>query len=206
MPAFVTSDQLSFVGFLGAVMVLVGYAMTAYGAAWLWLANFGFLLNWYGDSLDGTLARYRGQSRPLYGFYLDHNLDCVCMALMAIGAGLSAYMSLWVAMLIVVPYLMLDVFVMINAHLRNEFRLTFAKLGPTELRLILILVNTVFFCIEPLRTWACSLELMGKTLTLSALDIFGLCIVLILNIIYLTSFFADARHYAKIDPMPHDSV
>lgn len=201
MPHFVTSDQLTGIGVLGAVFVLVGYALTTYGPAWLWLANAGFLLNWFGDSLDGTLARVRNQQRPLYGFYIDHNLDCVCAFLMVLGAGMSAYMSLTSALLIIVPYLLLDVFVMINAHLKNEFRLTFAKLGPTELRIIIIFVNMLFYFCAPLRQWTCSIEFLNKSYSLSALDIVGIGISVCLLAIYSVSFWQDAKQYARIDPL-----
>lgn len=201
IPRFVTSDHLTALGVLGAVMIAVGYALTALGPVWLWLANLGFLLNWLGDSLDGTLARYRNQQRPLYGFYIDHNLDCVCEFLMVFGAGLSAYMSLSVALLIIVPYLMLEVYVMINAHLKNEFRLTYAKLGPTELRLIIILVNTILYFSPALQGWSYTFSVSGHSFTLLALDVAGLFISLSLFLLYLLSLWQDARYFARIDPL-----
>lgn len=201
IPLFVTSDHLTAIGVVGAVIVLVGYALTTYSPAWLWLANAGFFINWFGDSLDGTLARFRNQQRPLYGFYIDHNLDCVCAFLMVLGAGMSAYMSLTVALLIIVPYFMLDVFVMINAHLKNEFQLTFAKLGPTELRLIIILVNTCFFFIPTLQTWSYTFSLFGHNHTLLALDFAALFVSLNLFVIYFHSLWQDTHYYAHIDPL-----
>ena len=201
IPLFVTSDHLTAIGVLGAVIVLVGYALTIYSPAWLWLANAGFFINWFGDSLDGTLARFRNQQRPLYGFYIDHNLDCVCAFLMVLGAGMSAYMSLTVALLIIVPYFMLDVFVMINAHLKNEFQLTFAKLGPTELRLIIILVNAAFFFSPSLRSLSYTLPVFGHSLTLHALDFAGIFISISLFVLYIQSIWKDARYYARIDPL-----
>ena len=201
IPLFVTSDHLTAIGVVGAVIVLVGYALTTYSPAWLWLANAGFFINWFGDSLDGTLARFRNQQRPLYGFYIDHNLDCVCAFLMVLGAGMSAYMSLTVALLIIVPYFMLDVFVMINAHLKNEFQLTFAKLGPTELRLIIILVNACFFFIPTLQTWSYTFSLFGHNHTLLALDFAALFISLNLLVIYFHSLWKDTHYYAHIDPL-----
>ena len=201
LPAFTTSDQLTGLGVFGAMLVTLGYALTYLGPGWLWLANLGFFVNWFGDSLDGTLARERNQQRPIYGFYIDHNLDSVCACLMVLGAGLSAYMSMWSALLIIVPYLMLDVFVMINAHLRNEFQLTFAKLGPTELRLIIVLVNAVFFFIPALREWTCTFSFLGQEQSLTALDIAGLVISLGLFVIYLYSIWRDAKYYGRIDPL-----
>ncbi len=201
LPRWVTSDGLTALGVAGAVVVLVGYALTPLSAAWLWLANLGFFINWFGDSLDGTLARVRQQQRPLYGFYIDHNLDCVCAFLMVLGAGMSAYMSMWTALLIATVYFMLDVFVMINTHLKNEFQLTFAKLGPTELRLSIVIINTIVFFCPQLHEWSLSLSLLGKEVSLSALDIGGLLIVVVLSVIYLAGLWRDARYFASIDPL-----
>ena len=76
MPSRVTSDMLSAIGFLGSVLIAAGYILTDVSIHFLWLASFGFVVNWFGDSLDGTLARVRNCQRPLYGYYLDHMLDC----------------------------------------------------------------------------------------------------------------------------------
>ena len=82
-PAWVTSDLLTLVGVLGAIITGLGFYLTHYGIHWLWLSSAGLLLNWYGDSLDGTLARVRNTQRPLYGYYLDHTLDCINEAFMS---------------------------------------------------------------------------------------------------------------------------
>ena len=114
---------------------------------------------------------------------------------------MSAYMNLWSSLLIVVPYLMLDVFVMINAHLKNEFRLTFAKLGPTELRLIIVVANSVLYFSPALQEWSCQVSFLGKDHTLMALDVVGMSISFILTIIYFVSLWQDAQYYGRIDPL-----
>ena len=93
-PAWVTSDTLTFVGLLGAVIIAAGYILTNVHYGFLWLASLGLVVNWYGDSLDGTLARYRNTQRPIYGYYVDHTVDCINEAMMFTGAGLSAFMHL----------------------------------------------------------------------------------------------------------------
>ena len=200
-PRWVTSDILTFIGVLGAVIVAVGYALSNYSIQWLWLASFGFFVNWYGDSLDGTLARVRSLQRPVYGFYLDHCIDGVTMAVMCIGAGLSQMLNLSIAMAVLTVYLLLSICVYINAHLKGEFKLTFAGMGPTEFRLIMILVNTLFIYIAPLRQFATSFEIFGKTVLLGAFDYVGIAILLILIVIYSRNFVCDARGYAKLDPL-----
>lgn len=203
LPKWVKSDHLTVLGFIGSLIIAAGYCLTNVSDAFLWLASFGFFVNWLGDSLDGTLARVRNTQRPVYGFYIDHNFDCLCEFFMVGGAGLMPYMHMWSSLLIVVPYLMLEVYVMINAHLKSEFKLTYSKLGPTELRLIIMIVNTlVFFCpfmreavVENYEVFA------GQPITIYALDIFGVSVSAILFVIYLCSFYSDARYFAKLDPL-----
>ena len=141
-PKWITSDVLTFIGVIGSIVVAIGYALSNYNVSWLWLATAGFFINWYGDSLDGTLARVRNTQRPIYGFYLDHCVDGITMTIMCVGAGLSQMLNLSIAMGVLVVYLLLSISVYINAHLKGEFKLTFAGMGPTEFRLIMMIINT----------------------------------------------------------------
>lgn len=200
-PRWVTSDLLTAIGVVGAVVVAVGYALSNYHPAWLWVASLGFIINWYGDSLDGTLARVRGTQRPIYGFYLDHNIDGITMAIMCIGAGLSCLLNLYIAMGVLAVYLLLSISVYINAHLKGEFKLTYAGMGPTEFRLIMIMVNTLFATITPLREWAVRFTLLGEPIALGAFDLVGLAILAVLIVIHLSNFKHDADAYAKLDPV-----
>lgn len=195
-PRWVTSDMLTVVGVIGAFLTGLGFALTHYGIGWLWLSSAGLVLNWYGDSLDGTLARVRNRQRPLYGYYLDHTVDCVNEAFMFVGAGLSPLVDLNLALAVFILYLFLTVNVSINAHLKSEFRLTYAKLGPTEFRLIIILLNTLLILFPGLLEF--SAELCGHPF--STLDIVALVLIAMLSLIYLFTVLADVRHYASIDP------
>ena len=103
-PRWVTSDMLTAIGVVGAIVVAVGYILSNRHIGWLWLASLGFVINWYGDSLDGTLARVRGTQRPVYGFFLDHNIDGITIAIMCIGAGLSGILNLYIAMAVLAVY------------------------------------------------------------------------------------------------------
>lgn len=94
IPRWVTSDMLTYFGLFGAILITVGYALTNLNPAWLWLSNLGFFYHWVGDSMDGTIARIRKQQRPLYGFYIDHNSDCITEFFIFGGMGLSAYLNL----------------------------------------------------------------------------------------------------------------
>ena len=162
-PRWMTSDILTGIGVVGAVVVALGYFLSNYRIEWLWLASLGFVINWYGDSLDGTLARVRKTQRPIYGFYLDHNIDGVTMAIMCVGAGLSDMLNLYIAMAVLAVYLLLSISVYINAHLKGEFKLTYAGMGPTEFRLIMIVVNTLFIFANSLREWSVNFTVAGDS-------------------------------------------
>jgi phosphatidylglycerophosphate synthase len=201
-PKWVVSDMLTLVGIIGALMIGAGFVLCSKNINWLWLSIAGFVVNWYGDSLDGTLARVRNTQRPLYGYYLDHTVDCFNEAFMFLGLGLSYLMRLDIALMILIVYLFLTVNVSVNAHLKSEFKLTYGKLGPTEFRVIacLLIMCVIFFpCIREFHT---SMHFLGREVALTALDIAGLVILAVLVLIYLVTVIKDARGYAKADPMP----
>ena len=200
-PRWITSDMLTVIGVVGAVVVAIGYLLSNYNISWLWLASLGFIINWYGDSLDGTLARVRGTQRPIYGFFIDHNIDGVTMALMCVGAGLSDMLNLYIAFAVLAVYLLLSISVYINAHLKGEFRLTYAGMGPTEFRLVMITVNTLFVCVAPLREWVLNFSIAGVPIAFGVFDCIGLGILLVLILIYLGNFAQDTKEYAAIDPV-----
>jgi phosphatidylglycerophosphate synthase len=199
-PSWVTSDMLTSVGSIGAVIIAVGYMLSGININFLWLATFGFLVNWYGDSLDGTLARVRNAQRPLYGFFVDHMIDCFNEVAMFIGVGLSPLMHLNLALLVLVFYLLLSVYVYISAHLKGEFKLTYAKMGPTELRLLIMIVNTIFIYVAPIRDYVREITLFGRHLSMTVFDFVAVFLVIVLAIMLIVSFFHDAKAYAKIDP------
>ena len=199
-PAWVTSDMLTCLGAFGALLVGVGYALSGRNINFLWLSTFGLLVNWYGDSLDGTLARFRDTQRPTYGFFVDHMVDCLTEVAIFIGLGLSPLIHFNVAMLVLVFYLLLSIYVYISAHLKGEFKLTYAKLGPTEFRLVAAIVNTVLIYVTPLREFAVGLTLFNRQFTLTLMDILAIVIILILFVSLLVNFFKDAKQYAKLDP------
>ncbi len=201
-PGWVVSDTLTLIGTIGAIMIGAGYVLCGINVNFLWLSCLGFVVNWYGDSLDGTLARVRKTQRPIYGYYLDHTVDCINEAIMFLGIGLSCLMRLDLALMIFAVYLCLTVNVSVNAHLRSEFRLTYAKLGPTEFRVLAIFLNIAFIFINPLREFCTTVTVLGRTFDLRALDVAGIFILLLLVAIYLVTIIKDARWYAEKDPMP----
>ena len=201
-PRWVTSDILTYIGTFGAVVIAVGYILSAWNINFLWLSSLGFVINWYGDSLDGTLARVRKTQRPIYGYYLDHTIDAINEVMIFVGVGLSGLMHLEIALLALVMYLLMTINVSINAHLKKEFKLTYASMGPTEFRIIMIMINTLFAVIRPLREFSHEFALFGHEFAFGALDYIGVVIIIVLALMHLTTVRKDIKGYAEIDPMP----
>ena len=99
-PKWVTSNMLTFVGTIGAILCALGFVLSNYGLNWMWLSVFGLFVNWYGDSLDGSMARVRHTQRPVYGFFIDHNVDIFTITVMCIGAGASPICRMDIALLV----------------------------------------------------------------------------------------------------------
>jgi phosphatidylglycerophosphate synthase len=201
-PSWVVSDLLTIVGLIGAAMIATGFILCGHNIHWLWLSIAGFVVNWYGDSLDGTIARVRNTQRPIYGYYLDHTVDVINETMMFIGVGLSPLMRLDIALLIFIAYLCLTLNVSINAHLKSEFKLTYGKLGPTEFRVIACILIMLIIFIPGLREFHSSVTLFGNEIALESLDIPGIVIFIVLMVIYIITVISDARGYSKADPMP----
>lgn len=195
MPIKINSDHLTKIGFIGALISSAGYILSNWDVNFLWLASFGLIVNWYGDSLDGTLARVRNAQRPIYGFFIDHNVDALTILVICIGAGLSPFIKFSTALLVLAGYLVLSIYTYINTYLIGEFKITYNKLGPTEFRLVVILINTVFIYFP-----AGSQNFTFRGVTLSIFDVIGVGVAFILFIIYLVNFFKDKNKFAKIDP------
>jgi phosphatidylglycerophosphate synthase len=201
-PGWMTSDILTYLGTFGAVVIAAGYVLSAWNINFLWLSSLGFIINWYGDSLDGTLARVRKKQRPIYGYYLDHTVDAINEVMIFVGVGLSGLMHLGIALMALVMYLLLTINVSINAHLKKEFKLTYASMGPTEFRIIMIIINTLFILIRPLREFSSSITICGYEMIFGALDYIGMIIIIILALMHLATVRRDIKDYAEIDPMP----
>lgn len=201
-PKWMTSDILTYIGTFGAIVIAAGYILSALNINFLWLSSLGFIINWYGDSLDGTLARVRKTQRPIYGYYIDHTVDAINEVIIFVGIGISGLVHMEIALMALVMYLLMTVNVSINAHLKKEFKLTYAMMGPTEFRIIMILVNTLYTLIRPLREFSHSFSLFGYEFTFGGLDYLGIVIIIVLALMHLDTVRKDIKDYAEIDPMP----
>lgn len=147
MPAWVKPDTLTSLGIFASILIFISYSLTNISENFLWLASLGFILNWFGDSLDGTLARYRKIERPRYGFLIDHFVDAISATLIFIGLGISPYVNFSVALIALVGYLLLSIMVYLITYVTNVFQITNLKIGPTEIRVVAILANTAMFIV-----------------------------------------------------------
>ncbi len=140
-PPWVNSDHLTVLGVSGQLLAGVCYALARWNRWALLLATFFLAVNWLGDSLDGTLARVRGRQRPRYGFYVDHVTDTFGACFLMGGLAFSGYTHAGIAAGMLIAFLMLSIEVYLATHVLHSFQLSFWKLGPTELRIVLAIGN-----------------------------------------------------------------
>ena len=138
MPAWVSPDMLTFVGMAGAFMVFAGYLASNITEEWLWLSIAGYAVQWFGDSTDGSLARFRKIERPRYGYFLDHSCDGLATTLVVTGIGLSPYVAMEVALVALAGYLLMSIHAFLSVRVLGELKLSYFNAGPTELRFVLI--------------------------------------------------------------------
>src|SRR3954454_19207242 len=160
LPRWILPDDLTALGVAAATCICIAYQATNAGRWWLWVASALLVVHWLGDSLDGTLARVRGIERPRYGYYLDHLVDAFSTAAIGIGLGLSPFMLLSVGTLLVVAYLVLSINVYLESYALGRFSIGYGKVGPTEMRLLLVALNTALALGLNLRV-----HLLGVTVT-----------------------------------------
>lgn len=197
-PPWMTPDILTIIGILGAVITALGYALSQLDRNFLWLASLGFVINWYGDSLDGTLARHRHIERPRYGFFIDHTMDAVTQIIIFIGLGLTPYIDLRIALLCLIMYMLLSVLVYVRTYVVGEFQLSYGKLGPTEVRVLAIMLN-LFMYFNGANPAGLTWNLFGKV-TLSVYDVIVLFVAVLLGTFFFTSWLKQMHQLGEIEP------
>jgi phosphatidylglycerophosphate synthase len=195
MPAWMTPDILTGIGVVGALVIFASYCLTALHPAFLWLASLGFLINWFGDSLDGTLARYRHIERPRYGFFIDHSIDAVNEVLVFIGLGLSPYARFDIILLALVGYLLVSIHVFVRTAVNGTFKISYIGLGPTEVRLIAITTNALTFF---LGNKLFDFPFRGEVVSISIYDVVSLGIAILLFAIYLVATIQEAQELSLL--------
>jgi archaetidylinositol phosphate synthase len=145
IPRAVNSDHLTLLGFAAMFLAGVSYSIARWHRIGLLLATFFLAVNWFGDSLDGTLARVRNCQRPRYGFYADHVIDSFGALFLMTGLALSTYVNPWIACAMLISFLLLPIETCLATYTIGTFRLSFARFGPTELRILLALANAALW-------------------------------------------------------------
>lgn len=196
MPRSITSDHMSLLGFLAAVMIGICYPLAEKEPTFLWVAVAGFLLNWFGDSLDGTLARYRKLERPRYGYFLDHSIDVISITIVLTGLGFSGFSRIELAWGVNLLYLLMIIYTSLANFTSREFQISFATIGPTEIRILAITASIWLYFNNT------------RFIHLGFLDINFFEAVLLLLIvvfvpIYLVATIIQIRRLAKEEPMPN---
>ncbi len=195
LPAWVTPDTLTGIAIAGAGLSAVAYYLAAESRGWLWVASFGLVVHWWGDSLDGTLARVRQIRRERYGFFIDHQCDAISAVTLFAGLGLGGLMRLELALAMAVGFLLMMNLVTMVTIARDVFKISFAGGGPTELRLMLIGVNTAAWALGP---W--TLSFAGAEWT--PFDLFGVVGAVGLLALYLFFGARETVLIGKLDPPP----
>ena len=194
MPRRVHSDHLTGLALLAMLGAGLSYWLARATPAGLVLATVCLAVNWFGDSLDGTLARVRCCPRPRYGFYVDHVIDTFGALFLLGGLALSGYMTPWVAVALLVAYLMLAAEVFLATHVLAEFQMSFFGMGPTELRIALAVGNVVAL-VHP------TAGIAGREFLLfdvgGVVGAIGLCFTL------LYAAARNTRRLYRLEPLPH---
>ncbi|HEU4335178.1 MAG TPA: CDP-alcohol phosphatidyltransferase family protein [Candidatus Eisenbacteria bacterium] len=193
LPRWILPDHLTALGVFGATLIAAGYLCTRWTPAWLWVVNLGLVIHWLGDSLDGTLARVRKHERPRYGFYLDHLTDAYATIVIGIGLGFSPYMLLSVSMSLVIAYLVLSINVYLETHVFGVFRYGYGIVGPTEARVVLLLMNLLALVVGPL-----AFEAAGVGFTL--FDVVGVLLALGMIALLLTRAGRNLATLGRAEP------
>jgi archaetidylinositol phosphate synthase len=193
LPRRLLPDDLTALGVVVAFGVCAAYVLSNDSSAWLWLASALLVVQWLGDSLDGTLARVRAIQRPRYGYYLDHIVDAVATAVIGIGLGLSPYLLLSVGTLLVVAYLVLSINVYLESQALGRFSIGYGRLGPTQARVLLIALNSALAL-----GLAPSFSLLGTGLTV--LDLAGMAGVAAMAALLLRRARRNLRTLASAEP------
>jgi archaetidylinositol phosphate synthase len=194
LPGWVSSDHLTLLGFLAMGMAGASYWAASRNPHALVLAVFALALNWFGDSLDGTLARVRNRQRPRYGYYVDHVVDLAGPCFILGGLALSGYMSPPIAVLLLIAFLLVMAEAFLATHVNGVFRLAFGRMGPTELRIVLA-VGTLYLLYEPL-------VMVGRFGPYRLFDVGGVLAAAGLFSILVVSAFRNARALYRAEALP----
>ena len=196
LPGWVNSDHLTVLGGLAMLGAGVCYWLSARYPVALVLVVACLAVNWFGDSLDGTVARVRNCQRPRYGFYVDHVLDTLGVLFILAGLGLSGHMTPMVAAVVLAAYYLLSIEIYLATSVLRTFRMGFAGFGPTELRILLAIGTLALFK-------HAEVTLAGRSFLL--FDVGGVIAAAGMVVFFLVSAAQNTRALYKEEPMASSS-
>lgn len=195
MPRWVKPDHLTILGLVGSALCGAGFAASSASPAWLWLSVVGLLVNWAGDSLDGNLARVRRIERPQYGFFVDHTSDIVSQAFIFLGIAVSPYVRFETGCLLLMSYWMAAMFTFIRAISARVFQISYFGIGPTEIRIGLLIYVASLLTVGPMR--------FGTQFgTMAVMDLVGIAIFGAVLGSFVVMTLWEARRLAALDIAP----
>jgi len=198
-PAWIMPDHLTLLGCAGALLSGLAFWASAAAPQFLWLACTGIAINWFGDSLDGSLARRRKIERPTYGFFIDHTTDVVSQAFVILGFGLSHYLRFEMACLLLLSFWMISLYTYIRAVAIGVFQISFLGIGPTELRVGLLCCVAAMMAIGPV-------SVTTPVGELSPLDAMCAVIFAVAFCWYLWMVWVESRRLAVLNPRSDQPV
>jgi archaetidylinositol phosphate synthase len=190
LPASIKPDHLTLIGFIGALVCGIGYGASRLSLDLLWVASAGLIINWFGDSLDGTLARFRKIERPRYGFFIDNTTDLLSQLCVFLGLGASPFMRFDVACLGLAGFYMISFFNLVKSIDTNVIKIGFYGIGPTEIRLGFICYNFLLLTIGP---WLVETP-FGP---MSPMDVIVIITISIALITFLAMVWSEGRRLAE---------
>ena len=193
LPEWVTSDQLTLLGLVAMLMAGLSYWAAQWDERALFLVIVALGLNWFGDSMDGTLARVRNRQRPRYGYYVDHVIDIVGALFLIGGLAASGYMSPLVGLGLLVGYMMVSAEIFLATYSLGVFRLSFGPIGGTELR-ILLSIGTLYLLYKPVIQ-------LGTLGAFRLFDVAGVCATVGLAVALTVSAIRNTRTLYQAEPL-----
>ena len=195
LPQWIKPDHLTLLGLGGSLLCCIGFVASALSSHWLWLVVLGLVLNWAGDSLDGNLARVRRTERPNYGFFVDHSSDIISQALVFIGMGLSPYVRFETGCLLLMSYWLASMFTFIRTISVQVFQISYFGIGPTEIRLGLIVYVLSLLTVG-------TLPVVTPVGVVSLMDILAVAIFAVVLGSFLAMTFRESRRLSALERTP----
>jgi archaetidylinositol phosphate synthase len=192
LPKWIKPDHLTLFGVGGSILCGIGFAASALSPLWLWLVAIGLVVNWAGDSLDGNLARVRGTERPRYGFFVDHTSDIFSQVLIFMGLAASPYVRFETGCLLLMSYWLAAMYTFIRTISAQVFQISYFGIGPTEIRVGLLVYVFSLLTIGPLSV----ATPMG---VVSLMDLLAMAIFSVVLVSFVVMTFWEARRLGALE-------